>query len=356
MNKPKNRRTFITQSVTALGGMTALSLLSACSSFDDYFFDDTGDLDQEVVIIGGGIAGLYFAHLLRQKRLDFRLYEAGNTLGGRIRSFQGQDYGASLLKKSDVIVNKLVDEFKLNRVWIDKNQFYFAEGMQVLVDQLKERVLGLLPYRNFRLRWRLVEVSKTASGYELIIERPEGQKKINCRHLVMALPPSQWPKVKGLLQLPEMAGAIEALNSLSTENVIKMIFPVSAASSNFKSQQCVDSNNFQFREIYKKATNGPHIEVDIKHLLEVNYSIDYVFGELRRRLQINYPFAKMTPDQYLDWRQVAAVQGAYFKFSAPPVLKTSPTFQVIGDAVALKSPNTVEGALETATEAAKKII
>lgn len=348
MNKPQNRRTFLTQSATVISGAAVTSLLGGCSSFDEYFFDDNGQLNEEVVIIGGGISGLYFAQLLRQKRMDFRLFEAGAHFGGRIKSFNGQDYGASVLNKTDVLANKLIDELKLKRIWLDKTRFCLEDGMQSCVDQMKDRILGLLPYRNFRLRWRLIEIAKTESEYELTFERPDGQKKLRCRHVVITLPPSQWPSVKGLLELPAMAQAKAALEQVQIDNVIRLVLPTSAVPSNIKPLTIVDSDNLQFRQVLKKRPSVSHVEIDIQHQSNISFSIDYAYNDLKRKLQVNYPFQRMTTDQFMNWQQVSYIGGAYFKLSKPVLNDHQSAFQLIGDSVALESPHTVEGALQSA--------
>jgi monoamine oxidase len=48
-----------------------------------------------VIIIGGGLAGLYAAHLLHKQGVGFRLLEARNRLGGRILTTKGFDLGPS---------------------------------------------------------------------------------------------------------------------------------------------------------------------------------------------------------------------------------------------------------------------
>jgi predicted NAD/FAD-dependent oxidoreductase len=356
MNKPQNRRTFLTQSATVLSGAAVTSLLGGCSTFDEYFFDDKGQLSDEVVIIGGGISGLYLAQLLRQKRMDFRLFEAGVNFGGRIKSFNGQDYGASVLKKSDVLANKLIDELKLKRIWLDKTNFCLEDGMQSCVNQMKERILGLLPYRNFRLRWRLIEIAQLESGYELTFERPEGQKKLRCRHVVMTLPPSQWPTVRGLLELPAMAQAKAALEQIQIENVIRLILPTSAVPSNIKPLAIVNSDNLQFRQVLKKRSTGSHIEIDIQHRSNISFSIDYAYNDLKSKMQVNYPFQRMTTDQFIDWQQVSYIGGAYFKLSKPVLNDRQSAFQLIGDSVSQEAPNTIEGALQSAFLAAQVFV
>ncbi len=345
MNNPikraNNRRSFLTRSATALSGLALSSLLPGCSTFDEYFFDDSSQFSQEVAIIGGGLSGLYFSRILRQKQIDFKLFEANSRFGGRILSHAGQDYGASLLNKTDKLANQVIDELKLNRIWLDKNKFYLAEGMQVLVEQIKERSLGLLPYRNYRLRWQLIEVSPLNNGYELTFNRPGGQKKIKCKQLVLSLPPSQWGQIKGLLELPEMSTGKDALNTLKTENSIKVILPATAVSSNVKSILAAQSENFKFRQIVKKNTQSSHLEIDILHDSNTLFSMDHVYKELKATLSINYSFQKLTSEQFFNWQQVSNIQGAYFNFNKQPVIDSNSSLRLIGD-------NTIEGALQSA--------
>ncbi len=356
MNKPQNRRSFLTQSATLISGAAVSSLLGGCTSFDEYFFDDSGQLNHEIAIVGGGISGLYFAQLLRQKRIDFRLFEAGPSFGGRIKSFDGQDYGASVLNRTDLLANKLIDELKLKRIWLDKNRFCLENGMQSCVDQMRDNILGLLPYRSFRLRWKLIEVAKFESEYELTFERPDGQKKVRCKNVVISLPPSQWPNVRGLLELPEMSQARAAFEQVKVDNVIRLILPVSAVPASVKPITVVDSENLQYRQIVKKRPSGTHVEIDIKHRSNISFSIDYAYNDLKRKMQVNYPFQTMTADQFMNWQQVTSIGGAYFQISKPIIIDRQSRFQLIGDSVALVAPNSVEGALQSALLAAQAFV
>lgn len=334
----------------------ATGLLSSCASFDDYLFDDKNVLDDEVVIVGGGIAGLYLAKLLRSKQTEFRLYEASNYLGGRIKSFSGRDYGASLLSKSDVLANLLVEELKMTRVAVDKENFYFAEGMQTLVDLLVERIIGLIPYRNFRMRYQLVEIQKKPSGYELTFQAGQGQKRVSCQRLALAIPPSQWPRIRGLLDLPEMESARNLFNSMQAESAIKLILPISSIQGITKPLVEFNLGNFSVRQLIKKQHNSMPVELDVYYQSNVNFSIDYIYSELKKKLQVNYPFQKLATDQFFGWSQAPFVQGAYFKLSAPYINDKSSPLQIIGDSVSATAPNRIEGALQSAKLAADSFI
>jgi monoamine oxidase len=50
----------------------------------------------QIVIIGGGLSGLYAAYLLEQAGVnDYVILEARDRLGGRVHSNQGYDLGAT---------------------------------------------------------------------------------------------------------------------------------------------------------------------------------------------------------------------------------------------------------------------
>lgn len=76
--------------------------------------------DGKIIIIGGGLSGLYLAYLLKKQGIGFLLIEASSRLGGRIQTHKGQldtplELGATWF--SDVHKNllKLVDELGLEK-------------------------------------------------------------------------------------------------------------------------------------------------------------------------------------------------------------------------------------------------
>lgn len=75
---------------------------------------------QRVAIIGGGIAGLYAADLLRGMRVDVTVFEAQDDVHGRILSHSFPDsnswvdLGAMRFKPNDeVLLNQLIQEHRL---------------------------------------------------------------------------------------------------------------------------------------------------------------------------------------------------------------------------------------------------
>lgn len=345
------RRDFIYSSAFGVAGLSALSLLSSCSTFDDYLFEDRNEFSDEVIIIGGGIAGIYLASKLRANRTEFRLFEASGVFGGRIKSLNGVDYGASLLTNQDKLAHQLVKELLLTKKYVDSETFYIQEGMQEVCNRLIEQIIGLIPYRSFRLRWKLVEISKVSAGYRLVFENPSGQKEFVCKKVALAIPPSQWSKIKGLSSLPELHWLSKWMESINTENTIKFVLPANSSedSSTFLNKQIDD---LFVRKILKRNVAGSgHYEVGIKYLSSRAITIDYIYDFMRKRLKFSADFQRLTPEQFYDWRQTPYIGGSVFtNFLAIPE-QASQNFQLVGDSVGAESLYSIEGALQSAQRA-----
>lgn len=355
MSIKENRRNFLKKSLVGIAGAYAGSFLAGCSSFDDYLFDDRSEFEEEVMIVGGGIAGLYLAYKLRNTKTEFRLFEGANSFGGRIKSVNGVDYGASLISTQDNLVRTLIKELNLETKALDKEHLYLTNGMQSLSDTLLDRIVGLIPYRNFRLRWRLIAIEKVSEGYQLTFEHPEGQKRFVCRKIALAIPPTQWAGIKGLLALPEMQWASNWLETVKVENSLKLILPANAATSN-KTLITAQHESLNMRQILKKGALNSHIEVDVDYLSSGQNSIDYIYGVLRRKLPLNFQFQRLSSEQYYDWQQVKLIKGGHFRnFLAVPE-SADPNFHIVGDFTAVKSIYKIEGALESAQKAAESFL
>lgn len=351
-----NRRNFLKTSAVGIAGIYAGTALSGCSSFDEYLFDDRSEFEDEVMIVGGGIAGLYLAHRLRNLKTEFRLFEGAATFGGRIKSVGGVDYGASLISTQDSLLKALVKELRLETKSLDKEHLYLTDGMQALTDTLLDRVIGLIPYRSFRLRWRLIAIEKLSDGFQLTFEHPEGQKRYLCRKVALAIPPTQWAGIAGLLDLPEMHWASNWLETMKVENSLKLVLPPTAVNSGGKNLITAQHEALNMRQILKKGNLGSHAEIDVDYLLNSQSSIDYIYGILRRKLAVNFQFQRLTSEQYYDWQQVKLIRGGHFRnFLAVPD-SVNPNFQIVGDFTAVRSIYKIEGALESAQRAADLLL
>ena len=348
----QNRRAFLKYSALGIAGAAAAGALTGCSTFDDYLFEDNFSFNDEVLIVGGGLAGMYLAYKLRNSQNEFRLFEAGNSFGGRIKSAEGVDYGASLISAGAKQTLALVDELKIARSSLDKDNFYLNDGMQSLVLELQNRILGLLPYRNFRLRWKLMEIVRTGRGFDLVFQHPGGTKRFSCRKLALAIPPSQWRSIRGLLEMPEMAWAEEWLQTLEVENTLKIILPATAVPDG-KNLILSEYEGLRLRQVRKKSKA---VEIDVSQLSNQAFSIDFVYGALKKKLGVNYPFQNLSSEQYFDWRDSKFIQGSAFKNSKPVPLSASSRFQILGDFASAEAPHSVEGAILSAQRASESFL
>jgi hypothetical protein len=352
----KSRRHFLKNSLISAAGASAYSLLSSCSSFDDYLFEDRYNFKDEVMIIGGGISGLYLAQQLRSNKTEFRLFEGSSVLGGRIKSNDSSDFGPSFFSEKDRRVNKLLTDLCLQKKPLEKDFFYLDEGMQSITEALSERILGLIPYRNLRLRWKLIEISKLSTGFEMVFENPSGQKKFVAKKLALTIPPTQWESVKGLLDLPEMSWGREWLSSMKVQNTIKLVLPLSAIPSGSKPITATTVDNLNIRQIIKRNKTPSTVEIEVQYWTGRDVSIEYIYNVLKKKLQVNYPLQKITPEQYFDWNQPRLIKGSsYQNFIAVPE-SVNTNFQIVSDFTQVKAIYTVEGALESAEKAAKLFI
>jgi monoamine oxidase len=94
--------------------------------------------ETEVLIVGAGIAGLYAAYRLLQANISFRILEADDHAGGRIKSRKEKnsqlglvlDEGANLINSTDRLAIKLMNQFGINYVRRLKSGM---DGMHYLV-------------------------------------------------------------------------------------------------------------------------------------------------------------------------------------------------------------------------------
>ncbi len=91
MSKKMSRREFLkvfpsASLVAAAGWSLGSQILSSCTHFERRLSGEKEKYDKEVIILGGGIAGLSLAHYLRKEKIPFQLFEASYRLGGRIYS------------------------------------------------------------------------------------------------------------------------------------------------------------------------------------------------------------------------------------------------------------------------------
>lgn len=358
-----SRRDFLKTSLRGLGGLGVLSLGASCSTFDEYIFDKRQFSDEQVVIIGGGITGLYLAHKLRQIKTGYRIFEGSSYLGGRIRSNDGLDYGASLFSHSDATLKKLIKEFNLPTTSVSSTNFYFPGGAEQIVTALKNRVSGLMPYRNIRMNWKLQEIRKANDGFEMVFAAPTGRRTVFAKRVALTLPPSQWARVLGLLQLPEMAWAKAWLLRINPISILKAHYAVPNSTEILFSKknkvEYTDGKN-QFNVLVKNLRNNlTHLEFEIftkqifdKESLqtesEIGFEIENISTLINSKTKLGLSSKKLQSDSFFNWADVDLIQSAYFLNPEPipnAARDESSSLQVLGDSTAILKANTVEGAL-----------
>lgn len=385
MSSEVNRRFFIKSCLNSLGVLSAGAALSSCSTIDNFLFEDAYDLKDQTLIIGGGIAGLYTAYKMKQLKMDFKLFEGSHRFGGRILSVQQNDLGASQFSSNDKIFNKLIKDLKISYQSKENSELFIENGMETVINTLLNRVTGLMPYHFFRLRWQLVSIKKLNNKFEVIFKTPEGRRIFSVSKIILALPPTQWKSINGLLDLDEMAIPKLWLNNLDVKNCIRVFFPLPTEfKKNLVTHKLISSkknvshvdqiskfninqvlqNETVFRQNFKKNKEFLNVEIDIiSSALKKSLTVQEINKLIIERLNwpqsyqsnLNMTLKNLTADHYFDWKSNELIQGAFFTNSIEwkPMLDSQ--LQIVGD-FALSNENAselnrIEGALLSAEKA-----
>jgi monoamine oxidase len=123
--------------------------LTSCASLDSFFSADKKEFDKEVLIIGGGAAGLMAAHTLKKNRIPFRLFEASSRPGGRLYTLENSDgsrldMGAEFFESHHKLVFELLKEFQIDweeRTWNPATYpIWRSTNGQVLTDSEYQKI------------------------------------------------------------------------------------------------------------------------------------------------------------------------------------------------------------------------
>lgn len=229
-----NRRQFLTTALWGSAGLSLLPLLSSCSTLDEYMIEDQFDFENEVVIIGGGIAGLYAAYELKKNKIPFKIFEASHRLGGKIQTIDKTEWGAFEFRKNDTLLTKLAKELNLEKVDLDNRTWTFKRGASALVEELSEIVQGLIPEKQIRLQHQLTTVRKLGSRYQLVFQTGQRERMYFARKVILAMPQMALMKIRQINEIKDVKPILDQLAQARNWSNIRVVVPTNQISANFK--------------------------------------------------------------------------------------------------------------------------
>lgn len=229
-----NRRKFITTAITGAAGLSLLSALPSCSTLDEYLIEDQFDFDNEVIIIGGGIAGLYAAYELKKNRVPFKIFESSQRLGGKIQTLDKTEWGAFEFSKNDSILNSLAKELNLEKTDLSAQTWTFKRGTSALTEEMSDIVQGLIPEKQIRMQHRLTSVRKLGTRYQLIFQAGNRERMFFARKVILALPQSVLLKIRYLDENKDIKPMLDQLAQAKNWTNIRVVVPTKLVNANFK--------------------------------------------------------------------------------------------------------------------------
>lgn len=169
------------------------------------------NVNQKIIIVGGGLSGLALAYLLSRKNIHATVLEASARLGGRIQTIKGEletplELGATWFSDLHPNLLSLIDELGLQKFpqfskgislfqtksfepaqkffipETDTPSYRIAGGTQMLTDTLSRK----LSYENFKLNKKVTGIKEVEN--ELLVETSKGEK-LYADKVVLCIPP-----------------------------------------------------------------------------------------------------------------------------------------------------------------------
>ena len=195
-----NRREFIKKlSVISAGSAcVTISLLQSCSTIDEYLITDPSNLENRVIIVGGGIVGLYAAYQLKKRKVPYRIFEASHRLGGQILSEQKIEYGAFDFSNTDLTLLNLINELQLKTEKLDSKSWSLKDGGQSLISILQDRIASILPEQQLRFNCKLMSLENSGNKFKLNFATPGSDKAYYSSKIILAIPVQDVLKINGL--------------------------------------------------------------------------------------------------------------------------------------------------------------
>ena len=192
----------------------------------------------DVVIVGGGIAGLMAARMLSAARLSLVVLEARGRVGGRLLTRNALDLGATWFWPGEPRIHQLIDELDLAthaQHLAGDAMYHTAEGAQRIegnpIDVASRRFVGgaetlaravaeRLPADAIRLE-QPVSAIRVQDDW-IVAQTPAGS--VAGRHLVLALPPAlAMARIEFLPRLPEQLARLAATTPVWMGAVAKVV-------------------------------------------------------------------------------------------------------------------------------------
>jgi len=197
----------------------------------------------DVLIAGGGLAGLYLAYLLEQAGIDYRLVEARSRLGGRVLSVPSSSDGGRadkydlgpawfwpgqprMLHLADALGLDVFSQYSDgNLVFQDQDgtirrdlefstmagSIRVSGGLGCLIDGLSQRI----PADRIRSGEKLTKLSLVEGAIRASVERNDGETQLRSSEVVLALPPRL--AARSIAFQPALGeDAINAMHSIPT--------------------------------------------------------------------------------------------------------------------------------------------
>jgi monoamine oxidase len=185
MKRREFLRTSVQKVLAAASAVGGASALAGCGTFDRLFSLERENLEDEVIVIGAGAAGLMAGFELKKLRIPFRIFEASSRVGGRIWSVeQGAELGsvaelgAEFFDERHQIIFALSRELNFETQEVDyDNQLeplmVFAQGRWWPSREFKSQ-LRKATAEIFRVRLKLFPLNLTKDLFEFF-ETPAAQ-------------------------------------------------------------------------------------------------------------------------------------------------------------------------------------
>ena len=197
----------------------------------------------DVLIAGGGLAGLYLAYQLEQAGIDYLLVEARNRLGGRVLSLPSRghnvqtdryDLGPAWFWPGQLRLMRLVDELDVrvfpqysdgNLVFQDPDgtvqrdlhrstmagSLRVSGGVGCLIEGLSQRI----PAGKLRSAEKVTKLSLSRVGVRATVRHDDSEAEIGSSIVALALPPRL--AAQSITFQPQLErGAIDAMRSNPT--------------------------------------------------------------------------------------------------------------------------------------------